>query len=95
MLDKKRRIFRLIESYMNDFRGDAVQEVYGKGSKIKIHSMSHGLSTDIILFELIIELGETINESVMNKELADVLIEDASVYFFPNHKIKSFSRFDV
>ena len=95
MLDKKRRIFRLMESYMNDFRGDAVQEVYGKGSKIKIHSMSHGLSTDIILFELIIELGETINESVMNKELADVLIEDASVYFFPNHKIKSFSRFDV
>ena len=94
-MDRKQNLFRLMESYMNDFRGDAVQEMYGKGSKIKIQSMSHGLSTDIILFELVIELGETINESVMNRELANVLIEDASVYFFPNHKIKSFSRFDV
>lgn len=84
-----------METYMNDFRGNAVQEMYGKGSKIKIHSMSHGLSTNLILFELVIELGETINESVMNKDLACILIEDASVYFFPDHKIKSFARFDV
>ena len=67
-MDRKRNLFRLMETYMNDFRGDAVQEMYGKGSKIKIHSMSHGLSTDMILFELVIELGETINESVMNSE---------------------------
>lgn len=84
-----------METYMNDFRGNAVQEMYGKGSRIKIHSMSHGLSTNLILFELVIELGETINESVMNKDLANILIEDASVYFFPDHKIKSFARFDV
>jgi len=94
-MDRKRKLFRLMETYMNDFRGDAVQEMYGKGSKIKIHSMSHGLSTDMILFELVIQLGETINESVMNRELASILIEDAAVYFFPDHKIKSFARFDV
>lgn len=94
-MDRKRKLFRLMETYMNDFRGNAVQEMYGKGSRIKIHSMSHGLSTNLILFELVIELGETINESVMNKDLANILIEDASVYFFPDHKIKSFARFDV
>ena len=40
MLDKKQRFFRLIESYINDFRGDAVQEFYGKQARIKIHSMN-------------------------------------------------------
>ena len=28
-MDRKQNLFRLMESYMNDFRGDAVQEMYG------------------------------------------------------------------
>ena len=39
MSDKKRRLYRLIEVYINEFRGDAVEEMYGKGTKIKIHNI--------------------------------------------------------
>jgi hypothetical protein len=95
MLDKKRRLFRLIESYMNDFRGDAVQEMYGDGARIKVHSMTDSYSTKSVLFEIVIVLGTTINESMMDKTLATILIQDALVYFFPDQNVKTYIRFDV
>lgn len=95
MLDRKQRLFRLIESYMNDFQGDAVQEMYGDGARIKVHSMNHSYSEKSTLFEIVIVLGNTINESVMDKTLANILIQDALVYFFPDQKIKTYVRFDV
>ena len=95
MLDRKRRLFRLIENYMNDFQGNAVQEMYGNGAKIKVHSMNESYSEKSILFEIVIVLGNTINESVMDKTLANILIQDALVYFFPDQKIKTYVRFDV
>ena len=95
MLDRKRRLFRLIENYMNDFQGKYVQEIYGNGSRIKVHSINHSYSQKSILFEIVIVLGETINESVMDKSLAEILIQDALVYFFPDQKIRLYIRFDV
>lgn len=80
---------------MNDFRGDAVREIYGEGSKIKVHSINYSNSTKSVLFEIIIVLGNTINESVMDKTLANILIQDALVYFYPNQNIKTYVRFDV
>ena len=95
MLDKKRRLFRLIESYINDFQKDAVEEMYGVGTKIKIHNMVESSSQKSILFEAIIILGDTITEQVMDRKLADILIQDAMVYFFPNQSIKTYVRWDV
>jgi hypothetical protein len=95
MIDKKQRLFRLIETYMNDFQGNSVQEMYGDGAKIKVHSMNESYSEKSILFEIVIVLGNTINESVMDKTLANILIQDALVYFFPDQKIKTYVRFDV
>ena len=95
MLDKKRRLFRLIESYINDFQKDAVEEMYGVGTKIKIHNMVESSSQKAILFEAIIILGDTITEQVMDRKLADILIQDAMVYFFPNQSIKTYVRWDV
>jgi hypothetical protein len=94
MLNKKHRFFRLIESYINDFRGDAVQEFYGNNSRIKIHTMTHSWSTNFLLFEIVVVLGETINESVMDETLAIVLLQDSMVYFYPESKIQTYVRFD-
>jgi hypothetical protein len=80
---------------MNDFQGDAVQKMYGDGARIKVHSMNRSYSTKSILFEIVIVLGTTINESMMDKTLANILIQDALVYFFPDQKIKTYVRFDV
>jgi hypothetical protein len=95
MLNKKQRFFRLIESYINDFRGDAVREFYGNNARIKIHTMTHSFSTNTLLFEIVIVLGETINESVMDGTLASVLVQDSMVYFHPESKIQTYVRFDT
>lgn len=95
MLDKKRRIFRLIENYINDFQGDAVQTVYGNGARIKIHNISFSVANKTILMEAIIILGDLITEEYMDRSLADVLINDAMVYFYPECSIKTYVRFDV
>jgi len=94
-MDRKRKLSRLIESYMNDFRGDAVQEVYGKGSYIKIHNLNFSVAQQSVLVEAVIILGDLITEEHIDRKLADVLIQDATVYFFPEYSIKTYVRFDV
>ena len=94
-MDKKQRLYRLIESYINDSKGNAVQKVYGKGTEIKIHNINFGVTSKYVLIEAVIILGDTINEQTIDKELANILIQDASVYFFSDYIIKTLIRFDV
>jgi hypothetical protein len=95
MLDKKRRIFRLIENYINDYQGNAVQTLYGKGAHIKIHNINYSTTTKSILMEAVIVLGDLITEEYMDRSLADVLISDAIKYFYPEFSVKTYIRFDV
>lgn len=95
MKDRKRRIIRLLESYMNEFQGESVQEMYGKGSKIKIHNIDYSTNTNSLFLEAIIVLGDLINEEVMDRKLADILIQDALIYFYPDLSVKTYVRFDV
>ena len=80
---------------MNDFQHDSVQVMYGKGSKIKVHSMSHNISKNTLLFELVVILGERIDEEVLEKDFADALVKDAIKYFFTEQNIKTIIRYDV
>ena len=96
MSDKKRRFFRLVESYINDYQKDAVELIYGKGSKIKIHNWGNNNKGDVLYFEIVIILGDTINESVMDKSMAEELLKDAIVYFYPEvQRVICMTRFDV
>ena len=94
-MDRKRKLFRLMESYMNDFRGNAVQEMYGKGSYIKIHNLNFSVTQQSVLLEAVIVLGDLITEEHIDRKLADVLIQDAIIYFFPECSVKTYVRFDV
>lgn len=95
MIDKKKRLFSLLEFYINDFQKESIEKIYGVGTKIKVHSMGESYSTNSLSFELVIVLGDTINEECLVGELADVLINDALVYFFPHHRISTLIRWDV
>ena len=96
MSDKKHRFYRLLESYINDSRKEDLELMYGKDAKIKIHNWTHNVKGDQFIFELIVVLGDTINESVIDTNLAEVLLEDALVYFYPEvKKISCMVRFDV
>jgi hypothetical protein len=94
-MDNKRRLYRLIEKYLNDYRGDVVREIYGDGSSIKIHTITFGITNNTVLIEAIVMLGNVITEDVMDASLAETLIRDSMVYFFPEQQIKTYIRFDV
>jgi hypothetical protein len=94
-MDNKRRLYRLIEKYLNDVKKDAVELFYGEGSTIKIHTINFGITNNTILIEGIVILGNSINENVVDNSLAEVLIRESMVYFFPEHQIKTYIRFDI
>lgn len=94
-MDNKRRFFRLIENYINDFRGDAVREFYGEKSRIKIHTLNTGVKDNSIMLEAVVILGDTINEDTTDDVLAHILLQEAIVYFFPELKLKTYIRFDI
>jgi hypothetical protein len=94
-MEPKKRLFRLIEVYLNEYRKNAVEEIYGKGTKIKIHTINHSISTKSLLIEAVIYLGDIITEEVMDRELADVIIREALDYFYPECSIKTMIRWDT
>jgi hypothetical protein len=96
MSDKKRRFYRLLEYYINDSRKEEVELMYGKGSKIKVHNWTHNTKGDTFIFELIVILGDTINESVIDKNMAEALLKEALQFFYPEVKnVNCMVRFDV
>jgi hypothetical protein len=94
-MDNKRRIYRLIEAYLNEFKGEMVESIYGNRSRIKVHTVTFGVSDNSVLIELVVVLGDTINEDTLDSSLAEILIQEALVYFFPEKKIKTLIRWDV
>lgn len=94
-MEPKKRLFRLIEVYLNEYRKGAVEEIYGKNTKVKIHNVSHSITTNTMIIEAIVVLGDLINEEVMDKELAHVIILEALEYFYPEFKIKTLIRWDA
>ena len=94
-MDNKRRLYRLLEVYLNNFKGDLVENIYGKKSLIKVHTVTFGISDNSVLVELVVVLGDIINEETLDTSLAEVLIKDALVYFWPEKKIRTLIRWDV
>lgn len=73
---------------------DSIETMYGKGTRIKIHSVDEALSSKSIVLEVVIILGDVINEQVMERALADYLVRDYTSIFFPEHTIKTLVRWD-
>ena len=94
-MDNKRRIYRIIEAYLNEFKGELVESIYGNRSRIKVHTVTFGVSDNSVLVELVVVLGDTINEDTLDSSLAEILIQEALVYFFPEKTIKTLIRWDV
>ena len=94
-METKKKFFRLIEFYLNEFKGNVIQEFYGEGTKIKIHSFNYSITNKSIIIEAVIVLGNVINEEVLDREMADALIQESLIYFFPEFSVKTMVRWDV
>ena len=91
-MDNKRRLFRLIEVYLNGFKGDLVESIYGNRSIIKVHTVTFGVLDNSVLVELVVILGDVINEEILDTSLTEILIQDALVYIFPEKTIKTIKK---
>lgn len=91
----KKRLSKLIEIYINDFKKYAVEEIYGKGSVIKIKNIDYITNGKFLAIEAVIILKDTINESSFDRALADYLIQDALVYMYPEKSVKIYVDWDV
>ena len=94
-MDEKKRFIRLLELYINSHRGYAVEEMYGKGTIIKIHDVNFSPTQKSVVIEAVIILGDVISEEILDRELADVLIQDAIPLFFSDYSVKTMVRWDV
>ena len=94
-MDNKRRLYRLIEGYLNEYKKDVVESFYGKGSSIKINRVDFCVNKNYVSIDAKILLGKTISEEIIDVSLVRVLIEDSMVYFFPDSQINTCISFDV
>jgi len=95
MKTPKQRYINIIEKYLNVLKKEEVELMYGKGSKIKIHTLNPSITTNSILVEVVVILGDSINEEVLDRSLADYLIQDIVYLIFPDSSVKSMVRWDV
>jgi hypothetical protein len=93
LMDNKRRVYRLLEGFINESNKESVETWYGKGSVIKIHNMTFTQKKSVVI-EIVIVLGDVISEAVMDERMASALISEGLVYFFPELSIHLIHRWD-
>jgi hypothetical protein len=92
----KNKVFGLIEYYINEFKGEEVRLIYGEGSYVRVHTISESLAKKSLIVEVVIILGNTINENLLDTSLSEILVQDALKYIYPNHPLVGvMARFDV
>ncbi len=69
--------------------------MYGKGTKIKVRNINPSISNNSITVEVIIILGDVINEEVLDSSLTPYLIQDILELIFPDVITKTIVSWDV
>lgn len=91
----KDRIIRILEHYINVLKKNEVELMYGKNSRIKIKSFDYSITSKSLYIEAKIILGDIIDESVLDRSLADLLIQDSLVYIYDDVPVKVSIDYDV
>lgn len=91
----KERIIQILEHYMNVLKKNEVELMYGKNSTIRIKNFEYSITNKSLFLEAKIVLGDTIDESVLDRSLADLLIQDSIVYIFDDLPVKVSVEWDV
>lgn len=91
----KDRIIRILEHYCNVLKKNEVELIYGKNSQIQIRNLDYSITNKSIYIEAKIILGDIIDESVLDRSLADLLIQDSIVYVYDDVPVKVSIDYDV
>jgi hypothetical protein len=93
-VDLKKRYIRIIEKYLNVIKKNDVELMYGKGTKIEVRNINPSISSNSITVEVMIILGEVINEEVLDSSLTPYLIQDILELIFPDVITKTIVSWD-
>jgi hypothetical protein len=93
-VDLKKRYIRIIEKYLNVIKKNDVELMYGKGTKIEVRNINPSISSNSITVEVVIILGEVINEEVLDSSLTPYLIQDILELIFPDVMTKTIVSWD-
>lgn len=91
----KELIVRILEHYCNVLKKNEVELMYGTNSRIKIRNLDYSITSKSLYIEAQIVLGDIIDESVLDRSLADLLIQDSLVYIYDDVPVKVSIDYDV
>lgn len=91
----KDRIIRILEHYCNVLKKNEVELMYGSNSRIQIKNLDYSITSKSLYIEAKIVLGDIIDESVLDRSLADLLIQDSLVYVYDDVPVKVSIDYDV
>lgn len=91
----KDRIIRILEHYCNVLKKNEVELMYGSNSRIQIKNLDYSITSKSLYIEAKIVLGDIIDESVLDRSLADLLIQDFLVYVYDDVPVKVSIDYDV
>ena len=91
----KDRIIRILEHYINVLKKNEVELMYGQNSRIQIRNLDYSITSKSLYIEAKIILGDIIDESVLDRSLADLLIQDSLVYVYDDVPVKVSIDYDV
>ena len=94
-MDNREFYSKLIERYINVARKTSLEEFYGKGSEVKITNLNFGVTPKSVVVSMTIKLGETINEDVMEKDMAELLLIQSFKFFLRGTEITTVVNWDV
>ena len=91
----KDRIIRILEHYINVLKKNEVHLMYGTNSRIQIKNLDYSITSKSLYIEAKIILGDIIDESVLDRSLADLLIQDSLAYVYDDVPVKVSIDYDV
>lgn len=94
-MDRKRRVLRLIDTYVNDIHKESIETFYGPNTYVKIHNITFSYTKPTAVVEVVMNLGDIISEEVLDTELITVLVNQSFSYILPDHSVMCYVRWDV
>lgn len=91
----KERVIRILEHYINVLKKNEVELIYGVNATVKIKSFEYSITNKSLFLEANIILGDIISEEMLDRSLADILIQDSIVYVYGDIPVKVSIAWDV
>jgi hypothetical protein len=95
MMSSNPLLCKSLESFLNESRGDDIQEFYGRDTKISIRSMTFSPVKKHCLIDSIVVLGDLKKEIDLDPDPAEVFILDVSKYFLGDYRVMVMVGFDI